>query len=834
MKLFKRKMLVFILVLVLVLTAFVSIFVTTGESNEDSPQKTEMEIIPQIEKNPENSKIESAKVASLYLGEMEQNNLNDIDSTFSSVFSKLDSEVTVYPSENYLYFRFNSDEKYIWGNIRLAPEERENGLVHFAYYEFKSDLTGPDEANIRHKLLGPEDGITVSKVHDFCYIISYNDKKVIFNLHQIAQTPPKLFDMPSDEEMVFKTYDESGFQYFLIFNKNTKSFYYILNEEESPLQEFERISTDIVVEKNSKFAYYLDSTNQNRKILFGVYGKNVMQNSYYDGPFDQLADNYVTKDSTLSKYIQQAYPYTKGQVDEYGNFLYDDGFRVAIMPYYIYENDYELVEIVEIAKLNSAGSELYSTIAYDIQKDMGTGLDFGLMESTIIVEDGKELNLEELAIPPEPIVPKNDDTLTSTRCSFNWSFNWSSHSKLLSCLPWHVKNVTWKKTNCSWNLSKYHKTNVTWCYHVRNITYPFKHITNVTWPIHTKNATWSKFHIKNVTWWFHKRNVTYAWWHCRNVTWPTHTKTATWSKYHIRNVTWQCHIKNITYPGRHIRNVTWPTHTKNATWSKFHIKNVTWRWHKRCVTYPPGHIKNVTWPTHTRNATWSKFHVKNVTWWPHVKNVTYPWRHVCNVTWPTHTRNATWSKFHIKNVTWRIHIKCVTHPPKHLNNVTWPKHTRNATWSKLHVKNVTWQRHLKCITYPPWHVKRVTWPAHRQNVTWFKSHIRNVTWRAHVKCVTYPYWHIRNVTWPQHIKNVTWTKQHYKCITWLPHKKCVTWTPHGKGVSWAKKFRSFFKQDCSNHYSIIKTMNSCNRYLIKITNINYNINIKKYLKFRHS
>ena len=169
-----------------------------------------------------------------------------------------------------------------------------------------------------------------------------------------------------------------------MFNKNTKNFYYILNEEEEILSNPIIISDDVIIEKRSKFAYYLDKDNQNRKILIGVYGKNVMTNSYYDGPFDQLADNYIDSESTLSEAIQLAYPYTKGLVDEYGTFLHDDGFRVAIMPYYIYESEYELIELVEGAKWNAKGDEFYSIITYDFQKEMDADLEFDLVENTLV------------------------------------------------------------------------------------------------------------------------------------------------------------------------------------------------------------------------------------------------------------------------------------------------------------------------------------------------------------------------------------------------------------------------------------------------------------------
>jgi hypothetical protein len=849
---FNRKTIVFVLVFILIFAGFTSMFVITGEPDgkltdlkEDSnidniqvDQTSELEQAMENTNTPINSPIiktvtktnfEPVKVASLSLGKLENENLDDIDNTFNTVFSTLDDEVTVYPSENYLYYRYETDEKYIWGNFRLAPEERDSGKIHFAYYEFDEALTGPDDANIRHKLLGPEDGINIEKLNDFCYIVSKDDKKVIFNLHQLEQTPPELFTLTPSEDVVFKTYDESGYQYFLTFNRNTKNFYYILNEEESPLQNYDLITKDLAIDKISKFAYFIDSSHQDRKILMGVYSENVMQNSYYDGPFDQLADNYVDESCKLSEYIQQAYPFTQGQVDKYGNFNHDSGYRVAIMPYYIYETPDELADIVEMGKIVAAGDndKLYSILAYDYQKEMDSDLNFDLVESQMVTENGEPINFDEPVFPPEPLVPENDDSSFDSGSGTRGLINWSYHSKLLSCLPWHTKNVTWKTNSSIFNWSKYHVRNITWCFHTKNVTYPWGHITNVTWPKHNISATWSRFHIKNITWWPHVKNVTYPWRHTRNVTWPTHTKSATWSKYHIKNITWSKY---------HIRNTTWPTHNRSATWSKYHVKNVTWRIHIKCVTYPPRHITNITWPTHNRSATWSKYHIKNVTWWPHVKNVTYPWRHVRNVTWPYHTKNATWSRFHIKNVTWRKHIRWVSYPPKHYSNVTWSKHSRNATWSKFHIKNVTWPGHVRNVTWPKWHAKNVTWPNHKRNVSWSKSHIKCITWRSHVRKISYPYWHIKNSTWPKHVRNVTWSSSHVKNVTWYPHKKCITWSSHRKGFSWTYYYKKIIKRIIINRKMIMQNMkssSSCNNNFFS-NNSSWVSWVIKYLRSKYN
>ena len=62
--------------------------------------------------------------------------MEDIDGVFWYLFSKLDSEVFVYPTENYYYFVFLANGREFWGNFRLPVEERDKGLLSFAYWEF--------------------------------------------------------------------------------------------------------------------------------------------------------------------------------------------------------------------------------------------------------------------------------------------------------------------------------------------------------------------------------------------------------------------------------------------------------------------------------------------------------------------------------------------------------------------------------------------------------------------------------------------------------------------------------------------------------------------------
>src|SRR5262245_51601921 len=47
--------------------------------------------------------------------------LDDQRAVLEHVMRELAAEVSVLPTENYLYWRFNTEDKQIWGNVRLGP-----------------------------------------------------------------------------------------------------------------------------------------------------------------------------------------------------------------------------------------------------------------------------------------------------------------------------------------------------------------------------------------------------------------------------------------------------------------------------------------------------------------------------------------------------------------------------------------------------------------------------------------------------------------------------------------------------------------------------------------
>ncbi len=73
-------------------------------------------------------------------------------------------------------------------------------------------------------------------------------------------------------------------------------------------------------------------------MLAGVSRTNLLDNNFYDGPFDQLADNYAEV-TRVAEFMQLAQPSLRGRIDQYGYFKAGEKRkRVALTRYYIYRD----------------------------------------------------------------------------------------------------------------------------------------------------------------------------------------------------------------------------------------------------------------------------------------------------------------------------------------------------------------------------------------------------------------------------------------------------------------------------------------------------------------
>jgi hypothetical protein len=273
--------------------------------------------------------------------------LSDPDRVFEAVFLALDDEVVVYPTENYYYFTLYSAGKTTCGNLRLDASDRDQGVIHLGYFEFDENGTYQDREG-HDKAYSATDGIVVTGLAPLVYSVSYSGKTVVFRLNDVGAERPESSRLAGNEVYAGPVFDESGLKFFLVFNEREKHFLYILNENGPVPEHLILISDEVIVGRRTGFAFFND-TKHNRKILIGVHGRSIDRNNYYDGPFDQLPDNYAEQ-SSISKYIEQAYPFLEGSVDRFGGFRGQNNARALIAPYTVYEDRSELLDLVDRAK----------------------------------------------------------------------------------------------------------------------------------------------------------------------------------------------------------------------------------------------------------------------------------------------------------------------------------------------------------------------------------------------------------------------------------------------------------------------------------------------------
>lgn len=279
---------------------------------------------------------------------------------FARVFAALPSEVTVYPSENYYYFTDFVAGRQIWGNVRLPAGQREKGILSFAYAEYFEFPTKPEKAFHREKWLNAADGVTIEPLGKFTFRVRFQKRAVTFHLHRLAQLPPKQFPLRKNEVFIERTFDESGLQFFLLFNTERNYFFWVLNEEEKVPESFEAIERNVLVGRRTGFAFWIDREAARRKLLVAVRGLSVRRNDYFDGPFDQLADNDAEQ-TKISEWMVRSLPALEGRIDKFGYRTdTNEPTRVALSCYGMYETQEDILRLVAAAM---ASHDVYEHIS---------------------------------------------------------------------------------------------------------------------------------------------------------------------------------------------------------------------------------------------------------------------------------------------------------------------------------------------------------------------------------------------------------------------------------------------------------------------------------------
>ncbi len=235
----------------------------------------------------------------------------------------------VYPSEMYYYFEFLDGPHVLSGNLRFT--DAHNGVLHMGYF----DRTGNAE-NIA-KSWSEHEGVQVRfNPDDSTMTIRFEQHEKRFRIFD-PPTHPADATFADEPDLVFVTglIDESGFHFDLFFSAMHNTFFYTRRSNcPFPAQMHvldETSSYKLLMDSISRFVF-LEQTEA-PLILVGVDLANVVENNYYDGPFDQIPPRLPIK-----ALLERAYPYVvyRGGINEHGEFIELSAQRVAISPYLQY------------------------------------------------------------------------------------------------------------------------------------------------------------------------------------------------------------------------------------------------------------------------------------------------------------------------------------------------------------------------------------------------------------------------------------------------------------------------------------------------------------------
>jgi hypothetical protein len=289
--------------------------------------------------------------------------VGDVIATFRHVFAAVPDEARVYPTENYYYFTFFSGGVEYAGNLRLDAADRDDGVLHFAYYPQNTPWGG--ESETQYRALSRAEGVEVAKTGELRYEVTFEARTVEFKLHDLADVEPPAEALRDDDRYLGPVFDESGIGFYLMFDRERLEFLFVLDEREPPHDDFVQLHPDhpaLEIGRRTGFALYRDRFAP-RRILVGVYFENVALNNYLDGPFDQLPDNFLDGDA-LKEAIIARHPELEGEIDRFGVFRAHPG-RYLVNPYLNYRSVEELERLLRCADPALEEDRFYACLTPD-------------------------------------------------------------------------------------------------------------------------------------------------------------------------------------------------------------------------------------------------------------------------------------------------------------------------------------------------------------------------------------------------------------------------------------------------------------------------------------
>lgn len=265
--------------------------------------------------------------------------INDVDTVFYEVLKQLPKDVLLHTTENYSYFTFVDGGVEYQGNIRI--EEADVNQLNFAY----SVRPAPwiSEPTVYYKLFKNDRAFQISKLAPDKFGINFRGLSRVFHQANVAGVRPPDGMLKDGETFLGESIDESGLQFFLVYDEVANTAIYILDESspvtdklESAKDESGADMKDLEVGLRSGFVFVRDRGTSRRRLV-GIHAGNADRNNYFDGPFDQLPDSYEGPMSIRDMFAR-INPKLAEQMDKKGNFLNDAGSRAVVNPYLSYNS----------------------------------------------------------------------------------------------------------------------------------------------------------------------------------------------------------------------------------------------------------------------------------------------------------------------------------------------------------------------------------------------------------------------------------------------------------------------------------------------------------------
>lgn len=272
----------------------------------------------------------------------------------ADLIRQIGPSATVYPTENYYYFNFFQDGKSYSGSLRFTPGKREKGILEFACYETYASWLQFDRDADFYADLSEKDGVRLTPREHLDFELAVDGHATVFTLNDVDQTPNPA-NLTSGERFAGRVFDESGLRFDLIYIPDRKVFFFVLDTRTPVAETFVTVSENVHLGRRTGFVFYEDKI-QKRHILIAVNSEETYKNSWLDGPFDQLPENYYETNGFWN-YVYDAYPDLKGRLTANGTFL-DNGSIFAMMPYRVYLSQAGLAFIKTCQESNADRTDL--------------------------------------------------------------------------------------------------------------------------------------------------------------------------------------------------------------------------------------------------------------------------------------------------------------------------------------------------------------------------------------------------------------------------------------------------------------------------------------------